>query len=216
MKRKSLLILFVLSVAIFQVSAKNFAFGVKGGLTLSDLSFKGDFAENFTSKNRAGFFVGPMANVDLPLGFNVDAALMYALDKVEYSDLKGSVEDDRHIIEIPINLRWEISIAKVFGVYVAGGPDFAFNLNKGDAIENHIKQSLELEGGDPLLLRNETKPLTMGIGLGAGIILLDHLNIGFNYIFPVDYTYKYVYDGGEGKEFSSKSKRWQVSVAYIF
>ena len=55
----------------------------------------------------------------------------------------------------------------------------------------------------------------MGIGLGAGIILFDHLNIGFNYIFPVDYTYKYVL-GETGLEFSTKAKRWQISAAYMF
>ena len=215
MKRKSLLILFVLSLAVFQMSAKNFEFGVKGGVTLSNLSFKGDFTKNFSSDNRAGFFVGPMVNASLPLGFNVDAAVMYAFDKVQYSDLKGGVTDKRHIIEMPVNLKWEISIAKIIGVYVAAGPDFAFNLNKGSEIESYIKGSLEADGIDSSVLKNETKSLSMGIGLGAGIILFDHLNIGFNYIFPVDYTYKYVL-GETGLEFSTKAKRWQISAAYMF
>ena len=118
MKRKLLLILFVLSLFVFQISAKNFEFGVKGGMTLSNLSFKskGDFVDNFKSENRAGFFVGPMVNINLPLGFNVDAALMYAHDKVQYIDLNGGVTDKRHILEMPINLRWEISIAKIIGI----------------------------------------------------------------------------------------------------
>ena len=215
MKRKLLLILFVLSASLFQMSAKNFSFGVKGGMTLSDLSFKGSFSKNFSSDNRAGFFVGPMANATLPLGFNIDAALMYAYDKVRYNNQKGGVTDERHMIELPVNLRWQISVAKVFGIYLAGGPDFAFNLNKGSEIENYIKQSLESDGINADLLRNETKPVTIGIGVGAGFVFFDHLNIGFSYIFPMDYTYKYVY-GDIGFEFSSKVKRWQISAAYIF
>jgi hypothetical protein len=215
MKKILLSLLLLFFITQFHVSAKTFSFGVKGGVTLSSLSFKGDFSDNFTSDNRAGFFVGPMANVNLPLGFNVDAALMYAYDLVDYNNQKGGVTEKRHILEIPINLKWRISLAKVIGIYFTAGPDFSFNLNKGGEIEDFIKQSLEGEGVDHHLLKNETKSLSMGVGLGAGIELFSHLNIGFNYIIPVDYTYKYVL-GDTGLEFSSKVKRWQISAAYIF
>ena len=215
MKKILISLVLLFSITLFHVSAKTFSFGVKGGVTLSSLSFKGDFTENFSSDNRAGFFIGPMANVNLPLGFNVDAALMYAYDLVDYDNSKGGVTEKRHMLEIPVNLKWRISLAKAIGIYFTAGPDFVFNLNKGGAIEDFIKQSLEGEGVDHHLLKNETKSLSMGVGLGAGIELFSHLNIGFNYIIPVDYTYKYVL-GDTGLEFSSKVKRWQISAAYIF
>ena len=62
---------------------------------------------------------------------------------------------------MPINLRWERSIAKIIGIYIAGGPDFSFNLNKLEAIEDQIKSSLAVAELDPALLKNETKPLSM-------------------------------------------------------
>ncbi|MBR4963677.1 MAG: PorT family protein [Muribaculaceae bacterium] len=215
MKKILLSLLLLFSITLFQVSAKTFSLGLKGGVTLSSLSFKGDFSDNFSSENRAGFFIGPMANVNLPLGFNVDAALMYSYDLVDYNNQKGGVTEKRHILEIPVNLKWRVSLAKVIGIYFTAGPDFAFNLNRGGAIEDFIKQSLEEDGVDSRLLKNETKSLSMGVGLGAGIELFSHLNIGFNYIIPVDYTYKYIL-GDTGLEFSSKVKRWQISAAYIF
>lgn len=216
MKKCGLIVVaLILSLMVTDLSAKVFRFGVKGGVTLSSLTFRGDFKDNFSSENRAGFFVGPMMNANLPLGFNVDAALMYSQDLVRYENLKGGVTDNRHMIEVPINLKWSISAGKIIGVYFAAGPDFVFNMSKGGDIEEYIKTSLQSDGVNPELLRNETKALSMGIGLGAGVIFFDHLNIGFNYIFPVDYTYKYVL-GDTGLEFSSKAKRWQISAAYIF
>lgn len=215
MKRLLFIFCLISMVSISTISAKNFRYGLKGGVTLSSLSFKGDFKDNFNSENRAGFFIGPMINANLPLGFNIDAALMYAHDLVRYENKKGGVCENRHMIELPINLKWQISAGKIIGIYFAAGPDFAFNLSRGGEIEDHIKTSLEAEGINPSLLKNETKPLSMGIGLGAGIVFFDHLNIGFNYIFPVDYTYKYVL-GETGLEFTSKAKRWQISAAYMF
>lgn len=215
MKKIALLIILFCSISIFHTSAKSFTFGLKGGVTLSSLSFKGDFTKNFNSENRTGFFVGPTANASLPLGFNIDAAVMYARDKVRYENQKGGVTDNRHMIEVPVNLKWQISAPKVIGVYFSAGPDFAFNLNKCGDIEKFIKTSLEKEGVDPSLLRNHTKTVTIGIGVGAGIVLFDHLNLGFNYIFPIDYVYKYTY-GDTDLEFTSKAKRLQISAAYIF
>lgn len=215
MKRIILLIIVVFSLSVYQTSAKTFAFGVKGGMTLSSLTFKGDFSENFNSDNRGGFFVGPMLNISLPLGFNIEAAAMYAYDKVQYSNQNGGVTDKRHLIEVPVNLRWQISAGNIIGVYILAGPDFSFNLNETVEIENYIKQTLETEGINPSVLKDETKPLSMGLGVGAGIVFFDHLNIGFNYVIPMGYTYKYVL-GETGLEFSSKVERWQISAAYIF
>ena len=91
----------------------------------------------------------------------------------------------------------------------------SFNLNETVEIENYIKQTLETEGINPSVLKDETKPLSMGLGVGAGIVFFNHLNIGFNYVIPMGYTYKYVL-GETGLEFSSKVERWQISAAYIF
>ena len=215
MKKISIILFVMFLCAVSTISAKSFRYGLKGGMTLSELSFKGDFKDNFSSDNRGGFFIGPMVNANLPLGFNIDAALMYAHDKVRYENKKGGISDIRHIIELPINVKWQISAGKIIGIYFAAGPDFAFNLSKGGDIEDYIKSSLEAEGINPSLLKNETKSLSIGIGVGAGLVFFDHLNIGFNYIFPVDYTYKYVL-GNTGLEFTSKAKRWQISAAYMF
>lgn len=215
MKKKIIISLLLIILTFLPISAKTFSLGVKGGVTLSTLSFKGDFADNFSSDNRAGFFIGPMLNAKLPLGFNIDAAVMYARETVNYDNEQGGTSDNRNLIDVPLNLRWQVSLANVIGVYLSAGPDFSFNLGNIDNIENFIKGSLDQQGVDSSSLESQTKTLSMGVGVGAGVVLFNHLNIGFNYIFPIDYTYKYVLED-MGMEFSSKAKRWQISAAYIF
>ena len=47
--------------------------------------------------------------------------------------------------------------------------------------------------------------------MGAGLKLLNHLQVGANYNIPMGDTADF-----EGTDASYKTKTWQVSVAYIF
>ena len=50
-------------------------FGVKGGLNMSKIDWKGGVEGN--KDNTTGFFIGPMAEVTLPIiGLGIDGALM--------------------------------------------------------------------------------------------------------------------------------------------
>ena len=52
-------------------------FGVKGGLNLSKASFS-DVKTNFKKDNFTGFFIGPMAEFNIPVvGLGVDASLLF-------------------------------------------------------------------------------------------------------------------------------------------
>ena len=53
-------------------------FGVKGGLNLSKASLS-DIPGNFKKDNFTGFFIGPMAEVNIPIvGLGVDSSLLFA------------------------------------------------------------------------------------------------------------------------------------------
>ena len=53
-------------------------FGVKGGLNLSKASFS-HVEDNFKKDNFTGFFIGPMAEVTIPIvGLGVDASLLFS------------------------------------------------------------------------------------------------------------------------------------------
>ena len=175
-------------------------FGVKGGLNLSKASFS-NVKENFKKDNFTGFFIGPMAEFNIPIvGLGVDAALLFAQRGIKVSDADADVTVKQNGIDIPVNLKYNIGLGSLAGIYLAAGPDFYFNF-KGD--KKYIDEAVELKN----------KKAQVGINLGAGVKLIKHLQIGFNYNIPFgdSYTLK-----AAGEALGAKNKTWQISAAYIF
>lgn len=166
-------------------------FGVKGGLNMTKLKLEG------MKDNSTGFFIGPMAEVTIPIiGLGVDGALLYS----QKGDKLDGIDTKQAGLDIPINLKYSIGLGSMLGVYIAAGPDFYFNF-KGD--EKFVDDELTLE----------KKKAQVGINVGAGLKLLRHLQVGFNYNIPFGDSFKWKYiDDAIG----AKNKTWQVSAAYIF
>ncbi|TGX98263.1 porin family protein [Bacteroides acidifaciens] len=167
-------------------------FGVKGGLNLSKASLS-DIPGNFKKDNFTGFFIGPMAEVNIPIvGLGVDASLLFAQRGVKVTP-EGADEYTvkQNGLDIPVNLKYNIGLGSLLGLYIAAGPDFYFDFEKKSGIDK--------------------KKAEVGINVGAGVKLLNHLQVGANYNIPLSDTAKI-----EGTDGSYKTKTWQVSVAYIF
>lgn len=160
-------------------------FGVKGGLNLTELDLKG-----YNSDNTTGFFIGPMLEATVPLvGLGVDGALLYSQ--------KGESEWKQQGIEVPVNLKYTIGLGSTFGIFLAAGPDFYFNLK-------------DIDWAD-------VKTTQVGINLGVGVKLLRKLQAGITYQIPLGDSFEgmKLADGVE-KAIGAKTKTWQVSLAYIF
>lgn len=164
--------------------------GLKGGLSMSKLDFK----NGPTSDNTTGFFIGPMAEFTVPvIGLGIDGALMYSQ--------RGEDEWKQQGIEIPVNLKYTIGLGSMLGVYVAAGPDFFFNF-----------KDTKWEGFD-------TKATQVGLNIGAGVKLIQHLQIGVNYQIPLDDSFSWKGVGealGDEIGGNGKTKTWQISLAYLF
>ncbi|MDO3390862.1 porin family protein [Bacteroides sp. ET489] len=164
--------------------------GLKGGLSMSKLDFK----NGPTSDNTTGFFIGPMAEFTVPvIGLGIDGALMYSQ--------RGEDEWKQQGIEIPVNLKYTIGLGSMLGVYVAAGPDFFFNF-----------KDTKWEGFD-------TKATQVGLNIGAGVKLIQHLQIGVNYQIPLgdSFSWKGVGEAlGDEIGGNGKTKTWQISLAYLF
>ena len=104
-----------------------------------------------------------------------------------------------NVFDIPVNLKYSIGLGSMLGIYVAAGPDFFFNF-KGDK---------NFEDGRKL----ESKKAQVGINVGAGVKLVRHLQIGFNYTIPCgdSFTWK-----SASEAIGTKNKTWQISAAYLF
>ena len=172
--------------------------GLKGGLNISNISFD----ESVISKeNRTGFFIGPMAEFTIPIiGLGVDGAILYDQKHVE---VNGS-DKAMHYIDIPINLKYSIGLGNLASVFVATGPQFSF------AVGNK-----EYSWSDLSTLSLNSSSFYWNVG--AGVKLINHLQVGYNYSIPCG-------DTGEWKTVNVssignvdfKNGTHQISVAYLF
>ena len=173
-------------------------FGIKGGYNITNFSFSKDV---IAKDNQQGFFIGPSLKIGilvLPIGFEI-AALYDQRD----AKLEGEKISQKSI-NIPINVRYELGLGDMAGIYVAAGPQFGFNI--GD------KKFSFSNAND-----YEMKDSNLSLNLGAGIRLVSHLEIGFNYNIALGKTGEFnEVDGAKNFVGNGKANSWQISAAYYF
>ncbi len=173
-------------------------FGIKGGYNITNFSFSEDV---IAKDNQQGFFIGPSLKIGipvLPIGFEI-AALYDQRD----AKLEGEKISQKSI-NIPINVRYELGLGDMAGIYVAAGPQFGFNI--GD------KKFSFSNAND-----YEMKDSNLSLNLGAGIRLVSHLEIGFNYNIALGKTGEFnEVDGAKNLVGNGKANSWQISAAYYF
>lgn len=174
-------------MATTTAQAQLIKWGVKGGVNLTKIDFDGGNKDNM-----AGFFIGPMAEVTIPIvGLGVDAALLFS-----QKGIKADNDANKQAgLDIPVNLKYTIGLGSALGIFIAAGPDFYFDFKDDDP------------GYD-------RKKAQIGINVGAGLKLLKHLQVGVNYNIPIGDHFEFV-DAAE-KVWKGKDKTWQISLAYIF
>ncbi len=202
---KKLFGIIMFAVAVFTATPANaqLKFGLKAGLNVSKVSFDKDVAKNAID-SRTGFFVGPMAEFTVPvIGLGADIAVLYDNKGVE---VEGQSETLQYI-DIPINVKYSIGLGSLVGVYVATGPQFSYNIGGKQIFEN----SYSLKSSE------------FSWNVGAGVKLLGHLQVGYNYNIGIGKTGEM--DGAlseaagvAGKFIGGdvKNNTHQISVAYLF
>ena len=166
------------------------SFGVKGGLNLSKMDWEiANTTINNVKENSTGFFISPMIEATVPIiGIGVDGALMYSQ--------RGSGELKQQGIEVPLNLKYSIGLGDMAAIFLAAGPDFYFNLKDVDITA--IKK----------------KDAVVGLNLGGGVKLLNHLQIGINYQFALGNSFDL--KSLTNASVKNKLNTWQISLAYMF
>lgn len=207
---KKVIALVVLAAAMtLTTQAQGIKFGVKGGLNITKMSFSEDV---FKSDNKTGFFVGPTLKLSLPMGFGVDIAALYdersadvsgGLVKTEGGNdmLVYNTESEtikQKSLQVPVNLRYNIGLGSMAGIYLAAGPQFGFPV---------ADKVFETKVGEYRL-----KDANLSINFGAGLTLMGHLEVGFTYNLAA----------GKSGEFrnwddvDTHNNAWQISAAYYF
>jgi len=186
-------------VALFFVATPSQAqtrFGLKGGFNVTNMSLSSDV---LNSSNRAGFFIGPSVKFTLPIvGLGVDAAALY--DQRE-AKLNGTAIDQKSI-NIPINARYTFGLGDTAGLYLAAGPQFGINVGDEDFKVTDTSNY-------------QLKKTNFSINLGAGLTLMNHLEIGANYNIALGKTGDFSLNNAKN-EYDTKNNAWQIYAAYYF
>ena len=207
---KRIITLLVLAVVMtMTVQAQGIKFGVKGGLNITKMSISKDVFDSKT-KNKAGFFVGPTLKLSLPMGFGADIAALYdersADVELETSStvLPGENQSPTNetikqkSIQVPVNLRYNIGLSSVAGIYLAVGPQFGFPV---------ADKVFKTEFGEYRL-----KDANLSVNFGAGLTLMGHLEVGFTYNLAAGKSGEFT----SIKDIDTHNNAWQISAAYFF
>lgn len=206
---KKLFTLIVLVAATYFAVPANaqLKFGIKGGLNITDMSLSNDV---FETSNRTGFFIGPTIKFTLPIvGLGIDASALY--DQRE-GEVNVEADDNTLVstrlkqksINIPINLRYDIGLGSLAAVYLAAGPQFGFNV--GDKNQSLYKDVAEWS----------LNTSNFSVNVGAGVMLLGHLQVGANYNIVCGKTGEITVLDGAESVLRGRSNTWQISAAYYF
>lgn len=197
-------IAFVAALVVALPSQAQIKFGIKGGLNMNKVSVSSKGLGKIDSKNTTGFFVGPTADVTIPLaGLGADVSLLYDQRKMKVEDYSKTL----HYISVPINAKYTVGFSSLASVYLATGPQFSFNVG-----DRKFGKLLGEEKDDFFKLSEAD----VAWNIGAGATVLSHLRVGYNYSIPLTNSF----DGNQndGKDWSLKMKNCthQVSVTYLF
>ena len=206
--RKLFTLIVLVAATYFAVPANaQLKFGVKGGLNITNMSLSNDV---FETSNRTGFFIGPTIKFTLPIvGLGIDASALYDQREGEVNveaddNTIVSTKLKQKAINIPINLRYDIGLGSLAAVYLAAGPQFGFNV--GDK-----NQSLYTDVAEWRLNTSN-----FSVNVGAGVMLLGHLQVGANYNIVCGKTGEITVLDGAKSVLRGRSNTWQISAAYYF
>ena len=182
-------------------------YGFEGGAYINKMKFNKHIAD---TENRAGFFLGGKIKGSLPLGFGVDGALLYSNRSTEFDAVNDEYTKTLNYITIPVNVRWQLGSDR-FAPYIATGPQWDFYIGNSKL---YTAEGISATFEHAIVSWN----------LGVGLMLIDHVQLGFSWNFPITNSGKLnkeVFDEvtGQVKESIStkmKNKEWAIRVSYYF
>ena len=192
-------------------------FGIKAGLNLAERPTNIRGIKN----GHTGWYAGPMLKFISPaIGLGVEANALYSNSGTSI----GGETFDKNSIEVPVYLRWEITIPvikKILTPFIAVGPQWGYTFGKkefGKKLSDVDSWNDIKDIQDRYFKFNES---CFSLNAGLGFVLLDHIQVHANYNIALGQTGEYFgaesYRLGDKLEtVKSKSNIWQVSVAYIF
>lgn len=191
------------------VASSQLRFGIKGGFDVSSNRLNKDI---LNAHNRLGFQVGGTMELMAPLiGWGAELSALYGHQKYDLDGIKDANDKSEYslsnynYLRVPLNLKKKFSVVGLFGVFIQAGPYIEFKLSGGDA---------EKKGSDGIVNEWKSKSFGAGLNAGAGVELINHLEIGMYYRKALTDNYS---DNDAFKNIlRKKPDNWSVNLTYFF
>jgi hypothetical protein len=181
-------------------------FGIKAGLNVNKVSLS-DVGSNFDGENRTGFFAGVTADITLPIvGLGADISLLYDNKVAGTSVNDKEVNKTLQYIDVPINIKYTLGFSSLASVYLATGPQFAFNIGDRGWALSDLNKDWELKKSE------------FSWNVGAGVTVRSHIRIGYNYNIAIGKTAEFKVEalGKDLVKGKLKNNTHQISLTYLF
>ena len=191
-----MMIIMLLSMIVTMPANAKIKFGLRGGYNMVDMKWK---LSEISSDNKTGFYIGPAIKIGTPI-LDFDLAALYDQCDME---VEGVRFKDKNM-NLQFNVRKGFGFGDKLSVFVFAGPQFGFNI--GD-------KKFSFSNANDYKMKDSN----LSLNLGAGIRLVSHLEIGFNYNIALGKTGEFnEVDGAKNLVGNGKANAWQISAAYYF
>jgi hypothetical protein len=206
LKYNKLIIVLAFALLSISTASAQLRFGLKGGFDVSSNRLNKDI---LNAHNRLGFQVGGTMELMAPIvGWGGELSVLYGHQKFDIDGVKGKEGQDYDIssynyLRVPLNLKKKFSVVGLFGVFIQAGPYIEFKLSGADVKDKgNIGEQWK------------SKSFGAGLNAGAGVELLNHLEIGMYYRKSL--TNNYDDNAGFGNILKKKPDNWSVDLTYFF
>ncbi|SKA40882.1 Outer membrane protein beta-barrel domain-containing protein [Chitinophaga eiseniae] len=192
---KKLILSGILAIGtVLAVKAQSVKFGVKGGLNLAKIT------NESSSKTRASFYAGGLANIALDQHWAIQPELLYSGQgtKMKSSYLGGLITAESTLKTDYINIPVMVQYSIVPAFYLEAGPQLG------------ILAGAKLKGGNVSVdVKDQMKSIDFGIGVGFGYKFDMGLGVSGRYNFGLTNL-------NESDKQTNKNSVAQIGLFYMF
>ena len=194
--------------ALFLVAVSaNAQLGVIAGLTSNSSDLKSAYSDIVESQSVTQYHAGLVLRLDLPLSFYVQPGLVYEMKGAKLQDQILGISGDNFevdidtktgFLEIPVQAGWKLNLPGIAPfAFVEPYVGYAITTEtKTQAKNAALQAALDAVVGDNLNTTNDDENkwdgrnrVQYGVGVGAGILLLDKLAVSLKWYWDLGNLY---------------------------
>lgn len=199
---KTLLIGIILLFVGIATSSAQIRFGVKGGVDVINNKISTDI---LNVNNRLGYYIGPTLEFMAPgPSFGFELSVFYGRKEyeLENNSMNASISNYNYI-SVPLSIKKRFGLSSLAAIFLQVGAFGNVKLEGGNISMNNVVDQYK------------AKTFIGGVHAGAGLTLLNHLELGMYYRTVL--TDNYSEDGPDWEKFNDQNTtNWSVGLTYYF